>query len=124
MRSFIILNVDAFDFLECIEDSPGTAIDCDPPYLVKGAKYVHDCGEADHQRLAETLLRFKRTRVVVSYYDHPRLATLYPKWTIGRIDFTKAIANQAKRDDKGATKATECLLINTPPNHRSDRLFH
>lgn len=37
----------------------------------------------DHARLAKELLRFKRARVVVSYYDDPRLAELYPDWTIG-----------------------------------------
>jgi len=49
--------------------------------------------------------------VVVSYYDHPRLAELYPGWTKVSIEVSKALAHQGRRgaNDK---KAIECLLIN------------
>ncbi len=52
------------------------AIYCDPPYLVKGAKYVHDFTDSQHEDLAKLLRRFKHTRVVVSYYEHPALDEL------------------------------------------------
>src|SRR6185503_21186345 len=73
LRAVVILNEDAFGLLQRIEDLAGTAIYVDPPYLTKSAKYIHDFNPEDHARLAEALHRFKRTRVVVSYYDHPEL---------------------------------------------------
>jgi DNA adenine methylase len=114
MRNLSILAEDGLSLLERIEDVPGVAIYCDPPYLVKGAKYVHDFAAGDHAKLANALMRFKRTRVVVSYYDHPDLAGLYPGWTLRRVYQTKALVNQGMRDAKGATVAPEVLLINGP----------
>lgn len=87
LRSVTILNRDGIELLERIEDSPGVAIYLDPPYLKKGCLYVHDFTSDDHQRLAEQARRFKRTRVVVSYYDDPRLDDLYPDWH--KIDCTR-----------------------------------
>lgn len=112
LRGVVVLNRDGFELLGKIEDAEGVAIYCDPPYLVKGAKYVHDFTPADHRRMAELLQRFQRTRVVVSYYDHPDLAELYPGWAKRTIEVTKSIANQGKRDEHGATKAIEVLLSN------------
>lgn len=70
-------------------------------------------GKDAHARLAEALRRFKLTRVVVSYYDHPRLAQLYPGWKLERVEVTKAMAQPSKRDQEGATKAVEVILTNT-----------
>lgn len=114
LRAVTILNDDGIGLLERVEDAPGVAIYCDPPYLVKGAKYVHDFAAADHARLAETLRRFKKTRVVVSYYDDPRLDGLYPGWTIRRLQATKALVNQGMRDKGGSVAAPEVLLMNGP----------
>ncbi len=93
LRNVTILCRDAFGLLPKIDDREGTAIYVDPPYLVKGAKYVHDFTDADHGRLAAELARFRKARVVVSYYDHPRLAELYPGWTVRRIEVSKAMAH-------------------------------
>lgn len=114
LRLVTILNDDAFELLPRIEDAEGVVIYCDPPYLEKGSKYVHDFEGNDHARLAEQLARFKRTRVVVSYYDHPRLAELYPskRWTKRRLKATKALVNQGMRDKGGSVEAPEVLLIN------------
>ena len=40
LRAITILRRDAFEVLERIEDRAGTVIYADPPYLVKGTKYV------------------------------------------------------------------------------------
>ena len=133
MRNVIILSENGIDITERIEDKEGTAIYWDPPYLVKGAKYIHDFktkgipsdanalvrNYGDHGRLAISLRRFQKTRVVVSYYDHPDLAILYPRWE--RIDctMTKSMTSQGKRDDTHQAKAPEVLLLNTD----SGRLF-
>lgn len=114
MRGLTILNMDAFEILGKIKDFSGVAIYCDPPYLVKNARYTYDFTADDHRRLAELLNRFKRARVVVSYYDDPRLAELYPSpdWTQRKIKINKALANA----QSPATKATaiEVLLVNGP----------
>ena len=114
LRAVTILNDDGLELLKRIEDAPGVAIYCDPPYLVKGAKYVHDFASDDHKKLSEVLRRFKKTRVVVSYYAHDRLKELYPDWTVTRLQATKAMVNQGMRDKKGATDAPEVLIINGP----------
>jgi DNA adenine methylase len=111
LRNVTILCRDAFDLLPRIEDCKGTAIYIDPPYLVKEAKYIHDFTDADHDRLAVVLHCFKQARVVVSYYDHPRLAELYPDWQMHKIEVSKALAHQGRRGDND-TRAVEVLLVN------------
>jgi DNA adenine methylase len=111
LRRVTILARDAFEVLPRIDDTEGTAIYVDPPYLVKGASYIHDFADADHQRLANALDRFTKSRVVVSYYADPRLADLYPGWTQRPIDVSKAMANQGSRGAKDV-RATEVLLLN------------
>jgi len=107
------LNRDAFELLERIEDARGTAIYCDPPYVVKGARYLHDFRPEDHTRLAVALARFQRARVVVSYYADPLIEELYPRdrWTWRAIEVSKAMAHQGARgpNDK---RVVELLLCN------------
>ena len=112
MLRVTILSECGIELCERIEDSDGTVIYCDPPFLVKGAKYTHNFTSADHERLAKALQRFRRTRVVVSYYAHPKLRELYPGWR--RIDcaVAKALVQMGRRDRSGATKAPEVLLVN------------
>lgn len=121
LRSVTILNRDGFDLLERIEDAPGVCLYCDPPYLKKGFRYVHDFSDGfmgtrnDHERLAALLGRFRKTRVVVSYYADPALAALYPGWTIREVFTTKAMASQGQRGRQGeAVVAPEVLVINGP----------
>lgn len=116
LRRATILNRDGFELLGRLEDAEGCAIYCDPPYIQKGFKYVHDFAAGDHQRLADLLARFKRTRVVVSYYQHPDLGRLYPpgRWWMQSLKATKAIVNQGRRDKQGAVEAPEVLITNGP----------
>ncbi len=120
LRVPTMLSRDGIELCERIEDAARVVVYCDPPYLIKGAKYVHDFEDGfmgtpnDHERLAAALGRFSKTRVVVSYYDHPALESLYPGWTKVQCPTTKAMVNQGMRDRKGATVAPEVLLINGP----------
>lgn len=114
LRNVTILCRDAFELLARLDDEPGAVVYLDPPYLVKGAKYVHDFADRQHEDLAVAVRRFRSARVVVSYYDHPRLKDLYPGWTKRTIEVTKSLVNQGMRDKGGAVKATEVLLINGP----------
>lgn len=120
-----ILCRDAFEVLKKIPDRNDTLIYCDPPYLEKGATYIHDFEPSHHDALARQLRTFQHARVIVSYYEHPRLAALYPGWTKRCIEVTKAMVNQGMRDKCGATKATEVLLLNGPSlvENEPGRLF-
>jgi DNA adenine methylase len=113
MREVTILRKDGFALLEKIEDQDGVAIYADPPYLTKGATYRHDFEPADHQRLAQVLSRFRKARVVVSYYDHPQLQVLYPGWTKLDCSRAKSLSVQGQRGSKSET-APEVLLLNGP----------
>ncbi|MGC1275045.1 MAG: DNA adenine methylase [Planctomycetaceae bacterium] len=50
LRNVTILSECGLGLLERIEDADGTVIYCDPPYIVKGAKYFHDFAADDHRR--------------------------------------------------------------------------
>ncbi len=125
LRNVTILRRDAFELLPRIEDKAGTAIYVDPPYFTKGSYYLHDFGmvskasqdgqkaKARHEQLAEELRRFKKARVVLSYYDHPLLDELYPSFGKRRIEVSKALAHQGRRGSND-TKAVEVLLTNGP----------
>lgn len=111
LMNVAILQRDAFGVLDRIADSTDTAIYVDPPYLAKGAKYIHDFEDTDHDRLAAVLRRFEHARIVLSYYDHPRLSDLYDGWRRLTFDVAKATAHQ-NRLGTNKTRATEVLLIN------------
>lgn len=111
LRRVAIYRMDAFDYLTRIADEKGTVIYCDPPYFEKGFRYVHDFAEADHQRLAEALARFQKARVVVSYYEHPRLDALYSGWTRTSLACPKRLGLASGRGSR-ASDAPEVLLVN------------
>ena len=113
LRRVAIYQMDAFDLIARIADEQGTVIYCDPPYIKKGFRYKHEFAETDHRRLAEALRRFKRTRVVVSYYKHPMLDDLYPGWTRRDLECLKRLGLAVSRGSR-ANDAPEVLLINGP----------
>lgn len=103
-------------FSGAFPDRNGAAIYADPPYFKKSFEYEverePDGSPFPHAELAELLNSFEHARVVVSYYDAPELATLYPadRWERHEVSVSKASANARI----GATKttATEILLVN------------
>jgi len=126
LRSVSILNMDGFDLIEKIADTEGVAIYADPPYLRAtrgsggGSGYLHDFSEEsspmfgsedDHGRLASLLGRFQQARVVVSYYDHPRLRQLYDGWRVIECTRQKNLHVQNRRGP-GRCDAPEILLVN------------
>lgn len=113
LRAVMVLQTDGIEVCERIEDREGTVIYADPPYLLKGASYLHDFKREDHERLAAALARFKLTRVVVSYYAHPELARLYPDWHRQIVTTNKAMVSSGKRT-AGKVEAPELLLCNQP----------
>lgn len=83
LRKVNLVVIDCFDFLAKVQDEPAHGIYCDPPFPGSGAKYRHTFSEADHRRLAQVLLGFRRARVVCRFYDDPFIRELYPAdaWT-------------------------------------------
>lgn len=119
LEKVTVLRRDGFDVLAKISDEPDAVIYCDPPYLVKSDKYMHDFESADHDRLANLAARFKSARIVISYYEHPDLDRLYPGWTRVRVEMNKALSHTTKK-----SKAVEVLLINGPSyTERIESLF-
>lgn len=127
LQNVVILQRDAFRIIDRFEDVSGTAIYADPPYcretrsrIDRSGRYLHEFNhDADmfdhdqHRRLAEVLSRYRNARVVVSYYDCPRVRELYEGWTF--IDCTRqkhlhAIAGRGARPKT----APEVLIVNGP----------
>ena len=113
LRRVTILRTDGFQVLARIRDAKGVLIYVDPPYLDKTAKYLHDFSDADHDRLARLLQRFRLARVVVSYYDHPRLAKLYPAESWSKILCNNRKRMRNPRVTKPCPQRREVLLINS-----------
>ena len=116
LRSVEILRRDLFAVLPRIEDQEGTAIYIDPPYLQGGARsgastYLYEFEPMDHARLSEAAGRFLKARVVVSYYDSPLLAELYPGWTKVAVAANKNLHVQNRRGSEKC-EAPEVLLLN------------
>lgn len=117
LRNVCILQADAFDVLKKIEDTSKVAIYADPPYLISsrssggGSRYRHEFDGIHHQGLAAALSQFKHARVVVSYYDHPKVDELYAGWT--KIDCARQ-KHLHCQNRRGASKrvAPEVLLVN------------
>lgn len=126
LRQVAILNEDAFGLIEKIADVAGVAIYADPPYMRVtrgsggGSRYLHDFNERseplftcanDHERLAELLGQFQQARVVVSYYDHPRIRQLYDGWRVIECTRQKYLHMQNRRG-QARCDAPEILLVN------------
>jgi DNA adenine methylase len=115
LRNVVVLRRDLFDVLPKIEDSPEAAVYIDPPYLhgtmSGGASYLFDFSPDNHQRLAQEAKRFRKARVVLSYYDSPDLRELYAGWTFVDCSRHKHLHVQNAR---GSTRkdAPEILIVN------------
>lgn len=118
LRNVHILRRDVFKVLAGIEDAAGVAIYCDPPYLPETmsgkSRYVHDFTTEQHAELAQALRRFKKARVVVSYYSSPKLVGLYPGWAWIDCSRHKHLHVQNKRG-MGRKECPEVLLVNGEP---------
>jgi DNA adenine methylase len=119
LRELTILQRDVFEILPKLEDQEGTSIYADPPYLRDGdsrsgsCAYEHEFKDRDHLKLARELSRFKRARVVVSYYDNQLLRELYAGWTF--VDcLTQKNLHVQNRRGVGRCEAPEVLIINGP----------
>jgi DNA adenine methylase len=110
---------DAFEMLARCEDSDGHGIYCDPPFLEKGRSYKFNCGESPveektwHRRLAESLNRFQKTKVVCRFYEHPLIREFYEGWTF------KELAGRTQANEK----ASELLVTNQRLEQETPMMF-
>lgn len=134
LRNVVILNRDSMSILDRFEDCDETAIYADPPYMSetrskgaikngRGGKYLHDfeparaatllepASEDKHDQLAAILRGYQHARIVVSYYDCPRVRALYDGWTFIEKTMNKQLHAQ---NGRGARKkeAPEVLIVN------------
>ena len=129
LRNVSILRRDGLQLIERFEDSSELAVYADPPYAPESrssyeaggatSRYQHEFDHDnpmfgdDHLRLFEQLSRFKRARVVVSYYDCPRIRNLYCGWTFIKRTRHKNLHVQNGRG-LGFREAPEILIANGP----------
>ncbi len=120
IQNVVIINRDAFKILENIKDETGVAIYIDPPYFIfdKGSKYTHDFEDENHVELRDLLDRFKKARVIVSYYDHPKVEMLYMGWNKILMKKKAQSLRNASRDpiNKPKNPPVEAILTNFIPN--------
>jgi DNA adenine methylase len=128
LRSVEILQRDGLEVLAKLEDGEGVAIYADPPYFTRGARtstssrYAHEFTPEQHARLSQELRRFRKARVVVSYYEDPELEALYPGWTFRNCDIQKNLHVQNRRGS-GKCQAPEVLILNGPSYAGQQQLF-
>lgn len=74
---------DIFEFLELVKDEPKHAVYIDVPWPGDGDSYRHKFSPEDQDRLAQAVVRFVKTRVVLRFGVHPDTDRRYPKelWT-------------------------------------------
>ncbi|TWT63167.1 DNA adenine methylase [Rubinisphaera italica] len=129
LLNVVILRRDAFKILDRFEDVPQTAIYCDPPYMIDtrskgrtknggGGHYLHEFEHTsglydrdDHACMAEILRGYRSARIVVSYYDSPKIRELYEGWNFHCHKMNKQLHAQ---NGRGARKkeAPEVLICN------------
>lgn len=132
LRNVVILSRDAFRIIDRFEDCAETAIYVDPPYVHDSrsgytnrngdnSRYRHEFnheatlgGPDDHQRLRDILAAYKKARVVVSYYDCPRVRELYAGWTIVEHSRISNLYAASARGEAKTKQAPEILIINGP----------
>lgn len=121
LRHCTITRQDGIKLIDKLDDVPGVAIYCDPPYEKdsrgSSSRYLFDFNMNDHERMANALDRFINAKVVISYYDFPALKDLYPtrKWTWQRHQVASALANMNEESRQGGEgKAIELLICNNP----------
>lgn len=145
-QNVVILQRNAFQILDRFEDCEATAIYCDPPYYSEsrsgfgkrgvGSKYIHEFehGESpkkkkagglfdeekkvdQHELLRDILSGYKKARIVISYYDCPKVRDLYSgsRWKFHehtRHKHLNAAAGRGNRPKEAPEEAPEVLITN------------
>ncbi len=101
-----ILNRNMFDILSKIKDRQELSIYIDPPYYVEGSVYKHNFSEDDHVELIEILSKFRKARIVVSYYENEFIDDLYRLCGWNKVMYNRITTMRHTK------RVTEVLYIN------------
>ena len=104
MKTVMIDNRDFRDIFR-VYDSPTTLFYVDPPYIGREKYYAGGFVEKDHRDLAD-ILNSIQGKAIVSYYEDPLLADLYPNWNRVTFQAVRQVVNGHNN------KAEELLLMN------------
>lgn len=112
---------DAFELIEACPDQEGTVLYADPPYLPEtrtAGEYVFDFTDdsdrrkkTQHERLADALRRFRKTKVVVSLYQCGRADGLYAGWKVIPLSAPRKMKHTAGGGQQ-TVAAPEVLYVN------------
>lgn len=75
---------DIMGFIAKVPDRLGNALYLDPPFPGAGVVYKHKFIRFDE--LAARTVKYKSTRVVIRFYDHPTVSQLFPEGPLWRWD--------------------------------------
>lgn len=106
LKKWEFTTIDAFDFIARVRDEEGHGLYIDAPWPDAGNDYRNAFNDAQQQRLAESLGRFAKARVVVRYGDHPLIRQLYPE---ARWRWVKQSSTNQQGND-----VSEVLIVNDP----------
>ncbi len=118
LRDIVIIQRDAFDIISNINDDEDVVIYCDPPYVGVSTKYYHDFEDETHVELRNLLDRFKKARVLVSYYEDPVIDMLYMGWHRAHAkEPLRSLGNatRGKIEDRPKRRTREILYTNWVP---------
>jgi len=92
--------------------------------ILREAAQRMDAREKELEQLRDLLAGYKEARIVVSYYDSPRIRELYEGWTFVEHYRVKHLHAQNGRGSKPKA-APEVLILNGPSlaARRNGRLF-
>lgn len=126
-NKFQIMNCDCVAVIDRI-DYPGAFFYCDPPYPLesrgshtKGADYLFDFTDKDHERLAERLHRIEG-KAMVSSYDCNLTNRLYADWYKVKFPFKRNNIRSGIVNGSG-TLMQECIWMNYEPQVQTLKLF-
>lgn len=92
-------NEDAVDFLNQIKDSLSdkSLLYLDPPYYVKGkGLYLNYYNDADHQKIADTMVKFNDAKWIITYDDIPYIEALYKDFRKSTFELNYSASNSGK----------------------------
>lgn len=114
LRNVEFRNADALELIGDVPDREGVVVYSDSPYFQssrRGGNYAYDMTDEQLYDLAAKLRRFKKTRIVASYYECPEADECYAGWRKVRLDAPRKMGNVAGGESPPEV-AGECLYVN------------
>lgn len=94
-----LYNEDAVVFLNQIKESlpDKSLLYLDPPYYVKGkGLYLNYYNDSDHQKIADTMVKFNDVRWIITYDNIPYIEALYKDFRKSTFELNYSASNSGK----------------------------